>query len=149
MTQRTAATEGQTQARWQVLSVISGGDWTVPRAANRLGTSRQAVQRIANELVDDGLAAFDHNPRHRRSPLLGLTTDGRCTPDAITERARERDRAVLNDLQGADVSRIRTALQDVTTTVPASLEVDKTKAQRGLQDTRFCYPLCDKHPEHT
>ena len=30
--EQTAATEGQTQARWQVLSVISDGDWTVPMA---------------------------------------------------------------------------------------------------------------------
>ena len=39
--ERTAATEGQTQARWQILSVISDGDWTVPMAADRLGTSRR------------------------------------------------------------------------------------------------------------
>src|SRR5271155_3223584 len=73
--EQTAGTEGQTQARWQVLSVISDGDWTVPMAADRLGTSRQAVQRIGNELVDEGLAAFDENPRNQRSPFLRLTRD--------------------------------------------------------------------------
>ena len=65
-----ASSAGQTQARWQLLSVVAAGDWTVPMAADRLGTSRQAVQRIANELVNDGLAAFIDNPRHRRSPFL-------------------------------------------------------------------------------
>src|SRR5580698_4704566 len=72
--ERTAATEGQTQARWQVLSVISDGSWTVPMAADRLGTSRQAVQRIANELVEEGLAAFDENPRNQPSSFLRLTS---------------------------------------------------------------------------
>ena len=124
--ERTAATEGQTQARWQVLSVISEADWTVPMTADRLGTSRQAVQRIANELVDEGLAAFDDNPRHRRSPFLRLTPDGRGTLDAITERARERNRAVLNHLQGADVTAIRTALKELTATVRAQLHADET-----------------------
>ena len=47
------------RARLQVLNMVSDGDWTVPMAADRLGTSRQAVQRIANELAYEGLAAFD------------------------------------------------------------------------------------------
>jgi hypothetical protein len=42
--ERIAATEGQTQARWQVLSVMPEGTWTVPMAADRLVTRRQAVQ---------------------------------------------------------------------------------------------------------
>jgi DNA-binding MarR family transcriptional regulator len=119
--ERTAATEGQTQARWQVLSVISEGDWTVPMAADRLGTSRQAVQRIANELVDEGLAAFDDNPRHLRSPFLRLTADGRHALGAITERASEHNRAILNDLPGVDVAEIRTALRVLTSAVRAQL----------------------------
>jgi hypothetical protein len=45
----------RTQARWQLLSVMSAGDWTVPMAADRLGTSRQAVQRIANERAGTAL----------------------------------------------------------------------------------------------
>jgi DNA-binding MarR family transcriptional regulator len=124
--ERTAATEGQTQARWQVLSVISEGDWTVPMAAERLGTSRQAVQRIANELVDEGLAAFDHNPGHRRSPFLHLTTDGRITLERISDRARKRHEAVVDDLEGIDVASIRTAMQRLAATVRTQLQTDET-----------------------
>ena len=93
----------------------------MPLAADRLGTSRQAVQRIANELVDEGLAAFDDNPRHLRSPFLHLTADGHHTLGAITERAREHDRAIRNDLPGVDVAEIRTALRVLTTAVRAQL----------------------------
>nr|MDT0666938.1 helix-turn-helix domain-containing protein [Micromonospora sp. DSM 115978] len=75
--ERLAATEGQTQARWQVLSVLSGAPLTVPAAARRLGISRQAVQRTAGELVADGLAQFVANPDHRTAGLLQLTDDGR------------------------------------------------------------------------
>ena len=38
--------------------------------------TRQAVQRVANELVGDGLMDLDANPDHRTSPLLRLTKAG-------------------------------------------------------------------------
>ncbi|CAN5704457.1 MarR family winged helix-turn-helix transcriptional regulator [soil metagenome] len=82
-----AATEGQTQARWQLLSAISADGMTVPRAARRLGITRQAVQRASNELVSDGLAEFQENPDHRTSPLLSPTVDGRRVLSAINRRA--------------------------------------------------------------
>ena len=119
--ERTAATEGQTQARWQVLSVISNGDWTVPMAADRLGTSRQAVQRIANELVDEGLTAFDVNPRNQRSPFLRLTPDGHTKLDAITKRSRSQHRALLNDLSDVDVDALRVALHRLSAAVRSQL----------------------------
>ncbi len=120
--ERIAASAGQTQARWQLLSVVSAGEWTVPMAADRLGTSRQAVQRIANELVDDGLAAFVDNPRHRRSPFLRLTDEGRRVLDAITTRARHRHKALLAKLDGVDPVEVRTALRHLTDVVRSDLD---------------------------
>lgn len=120
--ERTAATAGQTQARWQLLSVVSDGDWTVPAAADRLGTSRQAVQRIANELVDDGLAAFEDNPRHRRSPFLRLSEDGQRALAAISVKARTENQAVLAALDGLDVALIRAGLRQLTSAVRARLD---------------------------
>jgi DNA-binding MarR family transcriptional regulator len=80
--------EGQSQARWQVLSVISGRPLTVPQAARRLGITRQGVQRVANDLIEAGLVRLLPNPDHRGSPLLELTAGGRRTLERITERAR-------------------------------------------------------------
>lgn len=82
-----AAREGHTQARWQLLSVVSDRALTVPQAARRLGVTRQRVQRVANDLVVCGLAELRHNPDHRTSPLLVLTENGRRVLQAITERA--------------------------------------------------------------
>jgi DNA-binding MarR family transcriptional regulator len=121
--ERTAATAGQTQARWQLLSVVSDGDWTVPAAADRLGTSRQAVQRIANELADEGLVAFEDNPRHRRSPFLRLSGDGRYALAAISAKARTENQAVLTALDGLDVALIRAGLRQLTSAVRATLGV--------------------------
>jgi DNA-binding MarR family transcriptional regulator len=126
--ERTASSAGQTQARWQLLSVVSAGDWTVPMAADRLGTSRQAVQRIANELVDDGLAAFTENPRHRRSTFLRLTNEGTRVLDAISGQAQLRHRALLAKLDGIDLLEARAVNRRLTVALRSELEPKSTWA---------------------
>lgn len=102
-----AATEGQTQARWQALSVLSGGPMTVPRAARRLGITRQALQRVANELARDGLVVFRDNPDHRSSPLATLTSSGEATLSRITSRAAKVNRMLGRRVGAAALSRTR------------------------------------------
>ena len=109
-----AATERQTQARWQVLSVVSEEALSVPRAARRLGVSRQGVQRIANALVDDGLAELRPNPDHRSSPLLTLTPSGRRTLDRITTRAFASHQALTADIPPGDIAAARILLRRLT-----------------------------------
>ena len=41
-------------------------------------TSRQRMQRLADELAAEGLVEFIDNPRHRQSKLVQLTAKGRC-----------------------------------------------------------------------
>lgn len=81
-----AAREGHTQARWQLLSVVSD---RADRAPSRSPPwcYPSGVQRVANDLVVCGLAELRHNPDHRTSPLLVLTENGRRVLQAITERA--------------------------------------------------------------
>lgn len=112
-----AKTEGQTQARWQLLSVISGDATSVPRAARRLGVSRQGVQRIANTLVDDGLAQWRPNPDHRSSPLLALTATGRRVLSSITDRASAAQRSLTADIEAGDIRTARKVLQRLTAAV--------------------------------
>ncbi|MEU8589566.1 MarR family winged helix-turn-helix transcriptional regulator [Streptomyces sp. NPDC048664] len=112
-----AAAEGQTQARWQVLSVISEQPMSVPSAARRLGVARQNVQRIANDLTKEGLAVFASNPDHRTSPLLTLTSDGRQTLQAITARAHASHRHITAHIPEADITAARTLLRNITQAV--------------------------------
>lgn len=93
-----AAGQGQTQARWQLLSVVSDPPLSVPQAARRLGISRQAVQRVANDLVADGLAEFTANPDHRTSPLLALTGAGEGALAGITAAASRFNREIAGAL---------------------------------------------------
>jgi DNA-binding MarR family transcriptional regulator len=68
---------GQTLARWLVLETIQDAPATVAQIARRLHLARQGVQRLADVLVRDGLAAYEDNPAHRRAKLLRLTPQGR------------------------------------------------------------------------
>ena len=52
------------------------GPLTVPQIAEMRPTSRQRMQRLADELAAEGLVAFADNPRHRRSKLVRLTAKG-------------------------------------------------------------------------
>jgi DNA-binding MarR family transcriptional regulator len=68
---------GQTLARWLVLETIQNRPATVAQIARSLVLARQGVQRLADLLVRDGLAAYEHNPAHRRAKLLRITPAGR------------------------------------------------------------------------
>ena len=52
------------------------GPLTVPQIAQMRPTSRQRMQRLANELAAEGLVKFIDNPRHRRSKFVRLTPKG-------------------------------------------------------------------------
>src|ERR1700689_4395789 len=61
-----------TSARWQVLGAIGMSDEPQPVAnlARVMGLSRQAVQRVANELESEGFVAYSTNPHHRRATAV-------------------------------------------------------------------------------
>jgi DNA-binding MarR family transcriptional regulator len=52
------------------------GPLTVPQIAQMRPTSRQRMQRLADELAAEGLVEFIDNPKHRRSKLVQLTHKG-------------------------------------------------------------------------
>jgi len=52
------------------------GPLTVPQIAQMRPTSRQRMQRLADDLAAEGLVEFVDNPGHRRSKLVRLTRKG-------------------------------------------------------------------------
>lgn len=52
------------------------GPLTVPQIAKMRPTSRQRMQRLADELAAEGLVEFIDNPKHLRSKLVRLTRKG-------------------------------------------------------------------------
>jgi DNA-binding MarR family transcriptional regulator len=70
---------GLTSARWQVLgaAALSPVPLSVAQIARNMGLTRQAVQRLANEMEGDGLLRFAPNPHHKRAKLVVLTAAGK------------------------------------------------------------------------
>src|SRR5215212_8919456 len=54
------------------------GPLTVPQIAQMRPTSRQRMQRLADELAAEGLVQFIDNPKHRRSKLCAADAQRRC-----------------------------------------------------------------------
>jgi len=50
---------------------------SVPEIAERYQVSRQHVQVTVNSLLDAGILATKVNPRHKRSPLVALSSKGK------------------------------------------------------------------------
>jgi len=79
---------GQSTARWQVLAAIERGPATVAQIARALRLTRQSVQRVADILAREGLAAYEDNPGHRRAKLLRLTPSGQRALEIIQKAQR-------------------------------------------------------------
>ena len=62
------------------------GPMTVPQIAQMRPTSRQRMQRLADELAAEGLVDFIDNPKHQRSKLVRLTPKGDVRYRALNAR---------------------------------------------------------------
>ena len=79
---------GLTSARWQVIGAmaLSPVPLSVAQIARNMGLTRQAVQRLANEMEADGLMRFAPNPHHQRAKLVVLTAAGKSAFAAAMKR---------------------------------------------------------------
>lgn len=79
---------GLTASRWKILGAISfsSTSLTVPQIGRAMGQSRQAVQRLADVMVKDGLLQTTTNPNHKRAKYLELTDKGKDVYEAMFEK---------------------------------------------------------------
>lgn len=94
---RITAPYGLTSARWQVMGAValSGQPVTVAQIARFMGLTRQAVQRIVNDLERQGMLALSDNPAHKRARLADLTAEGRAAYDAVIRQWRLISQEIL------------------------------------------------------
>ncbi|CAE6888514.1 MarR family winged helix-turn-helix transcriptional regulator [Paraburkholderia domus] len=119
---RLVAELGLTSARWQILGAITAAQQPQPVAwiARDLSANRQNVQRIVNDLEEDGLVRFEVNPHHRRAQLVVLTDKGSQAFDAAMR------------LQAAWVNRLSDGLS--VEDIEAAHSV-MTKLRKNLEDS--------------
>ena len=85
------------------MGVVDHGPLTVAAVARRMGLRRQSVQRTADLLVADGVAAYVDNPADKRARLLTLTTSG------PSRAARDRARPAARGHASSAIRRPRVA----------------------------------------
>src|SRR5262249_36143031 len=81
------------------------GPLTVPQIARMRPTSRQRMQRLADELAAEGLVEFVDNPRHRRSKLVRLTRKGDARYRELSARFLATASTMGAGLSEADIRR--------------------------------------------
>jgi DNA-binding MarR family transcriptional regulator len=109
---RLVAGLGLTSARWQVLGTVVAADRPQPVAwlARDMGANRQNVQRIVNDLMNEGLVEFEPNPHHRRAQLVVLTAAGRRAFDAAMRLQAPWINRLSDGLRVADIETTRSVV---------------------------------------
>nr|SBO90851.1 Transcriptional regulator, MarR family [Nonomuraea gerenzanensis] len=102
---------GMTAAWWQVLGAVLREPLPVAGIARVMGMTRQGVQRIADLLVERGLAEYRPNPAHRRAKLLSPTAAGLEAIARIDPGHQEFADRLVGELGADDARRCLEALQ--------------------------------------
>jgi DNA-binding MarR family transcriptional regulator len=98
------------------------GPLTVPAIADMRPTSRQRMQRLADELAAEGLVEFTDNPRHRRSKLVRLTDKGEAHYRELSAGLLVAATALGVDLAKADIRRTLATVRQLSDAVKARTE---------------------------
>jgi DNA-binding MarR family transcriptional regulator len=98
------------------------GPLTVPQIARMRPTSRQRMQRLANELAAEGLVEFIDNPKHRRSKLVRLTAKGDAQYRELDARLLSIASTLGDALSDADIRRTTGILRQLSNDLTARAE---------------------------
>jgi DNA-binding MarR family transcriptional regulator len=120
-----------TSARWQVLGTVAMSPTSLPVAhiARNMGLSRQAVQRIVNELVDRKLLQFASNPHHQRAKLVLLTAKGKVTFEASMTRQRPWAEELASGISERDIVLALSVLRSLRTKLESHNTTEKTHVE--------------------
>lgn len=98
-----AASCGITVAQWHVLGRANYKPRTIADIARYIGISRQAVQRTADSLVEEGLLKYVTNPDHKRAQLAAITAKGARVLESVYKADAVWSKNALRQLNGIDL----------------------------------------------
>jgi DNA-binding MarR family transcriptional regulator len=121
---------GLTSARWQVLGAIALSPTPLPvsHIARNMGLTRQAVQRLVNEMERDGVVRLGSNPHHQRAKLVILTSRGKAAYDAAMKRQKPWAKGLANGLSGKEIEIAAKVLRALRERLDDSAKTDKHHA---------------------
>jgi len=103
------------------MGAIEAAPLPVAQIARNMGLTRQAVQRLANVLADEGLVEFAENPNHRRAKLVRLTAGGKAVLEDVHRRQVEWSNRLAAGLAAEAIQEALTVLRGLR----ERLEADK------------------------
>jgi DNA-binding MarR family transcriptional regulator len=98
------------------------GPLTVPQIARMRPTSRQRMQRLADELAAEGIVEFIDNPKHRRSKLVRLTRKGHARYREMNAQLRSIASTMGVGLSERDIRKTIEIVRQVSDEVKARSE---------------------------
>lgn len=130
--ERISAPAGLTAARWKVLGAVLSEPRTVAEIGRVMGLARQSVQRLADILVEEGLAVYAENPEHKSARLLTPTKRGRAAVSRLAERQASWANQVSEGMTAKQLAACRDTLRRLIDRVES---VGSGSSRDGL-DTR-------------
>lgn len=114
--ERLTKPHGLTAARWQVLSTVARADRpeTVANIGRLMGLTRQAVQRVVNEMTLAGLLESAPNPHHKRAVLVRPTPRGHAIFEELTAHQVVWANALAEGLSEQDIERANVVISRIT-----------------------------------
>ena len=107
------------------------GPLTVPQIAQMRPTSRQRMQRLADELAGEGLVEFIDNPRHRRSKLARLTSKGDARYRELSARFLAIASTTGADLTEADIRKTTEVVRRLSVETKGALGAAAAEHEAG------------------
>jgi len=101
--------------RGVLLNLLEEGDQTVPALASRRPVSRQHIQILVNELLQEELVMRKANPAHKRSMLVSLTKKGRKKIQAMLQREKKLLQSLNLDVTTPELLNAANLLQELGT----------------------------------
>ena len=89
-------------------SLKQEGAQTVPQLARSRPVSRQHIQKLANEMIAEGVIELVDNPAHKRSKLLRLTSKGEVVFQELNQQIAS---VAINLAEDIDVKELQIAVQ--------------------------------------
>jgi DNA-binding MarR family transcriptional regulator len=78
-----------------------------------MGLTRQAVQRLVNEMERDGLVQFAPNPHHQRAKLVLLSSQGKTAFAAAMRRQGPWANDLATGLSGKQIATAAATLRSI------------------------------------
>lgn len=116
---RLARAGGITATEWRVLGGVIDEPHSVAEIGRLMGMTRQGVQRVADGLVDRGLAEYLPNPAHRRAKWLACTEAGHWTIRQIALAQRPWADRVGREIGAVELNTTLTSIYRLLSTLDA------------------------------